>query len=195
MAHTSIYREQQHDSDQELVARAIEHKEAFAAIVRRYQAPLLRYIVRLGCKDLSAAEDLLQEIFIKTFVHLNDYDKSLQFSSWIYRIAHNEIVSYFRKEKSRPSVLVQGDSNFLFENMTDDAGLTELEGQRLTAVEIQAAVDRLETKYREVIVLKFFEEKSYEEISDILQIPQGTVATLINRAKKKIKFNLEKSKQ
>ena len=176
MALTSQHREQQHESDQELVARAIENKEAFAAIVRRYEAPLLRYIVRLGCKDLSAAEDLLREIFIKAFVHLNDYDTSLQFSSWIYRIAHNEIVSYFRKEKSRPSVLVQGDSNFLFENMTDDAGLTELEGQRLTAVEIQAAVDRLETKYREVIVLKFFEEKSYEEISDILQIPQGTVA-------------------
>ncbi len=194
MAHTSIHREQQHESDQELVARAIANKEAFAAIVRRYEAPLLRYIVRLGCKDLSAAEDLLQEILIKTFVHLNDYDTSLQFSSWIYRIAHNEIVSYFRKEKSRPSVLVQGDGSFLFENMTDDAGLTELEGSRHTAAEIQGVVDRLETKYREVIVLKFFEEKSYEEISDILQIPQGTVATLINRAKKKIKFHLEKSK-
>ncbi len=195
MAHTSIRREQPHDIDQELVARAIENKQAFAAIVQRYEAPLLRYILRLGCKDISAAEDLLQEVFIKTFVHLNDYDTSLQFSSWIYRIAHNEIITYFRKEKSRPSVLVTPDTTFIFENIVDDAGLTELEGQRYTSAEIQAAVDRLETKYRDVIVLKFFEEKSYEEISDILQIPQGTVATLVNRAKKKIRFFLEKSKQ
>lgn len=194
MAHTFIHREQQHDSDQELVARAMENKQAFAAIVNRYEAPLLRYILRLGCKDSSAAEDLLQEIFIKTFIHLNDYDTSLQFSSWIYRIAHNEIVSYFRKEKSRPGVSLKGDDAFLFENITDDPSLTELEGQQHTAVEIQAAVDQLEPKYRDVIVLKFFEEKSYEEVSDILQIPQGTVATLINRAKKKIKYNLEKNK-
>ena len=117
MAHTSIRREQSHDIDQELVARAIENKQAFAAIVQRYEAPLLRYILRLGCKDISAAEDLLQEVFIKTFVHLNDYDTSLQFSSWIYRIAHNEIVSYFRKEKSRPIVLTKVEDFFLFENI------------------------------------------------------------------------------
>ncbi len=192
MAHTSLRREKLHDTDQELVARAIENKRAFAAIVHRYEAPLLRYIVRLGCKDYSAAEDLLQEVFIKTFVHLNDYDSSLQFSSWIYRIAHNEIVSYFRKERSRPSVLIKGESDGFFENIAADAGLTEFAGQRHTVKEIQEAVNRIETRYREVIVLKFFEEKSYEEISDILQIPQGTVATLVNRAKKKLKYLLEK---
>ena len=193
MADTQVYREEQQLSDQDLVTKTIKNKQAFAAIVHRYEAPLLRYISRLGCKDAAAAQDLLQEIFVKTFVHLNDYDHSLQFSSWIYRIAHNEIVSYFRKEKSRPSVLKRSEDSFLFENIADDVGLTDHNSQRHSVLEIQSALSRLEPKYRDIIVLKFFEEKSYEEISDILQIPQGTVATLINRAKKKIKIYLEKS--
>ena len=193
MADTQVYREEQQLSDQDLVTKTIKNKQAFAAIVHRYEAPLLRYISRLGCKDAAAAQDLLQEIFVKTFVHLNDYDHSLQFSSWIYRIAHNEIVSYFRKEKSRPSVLKRSEDSFLFENIADDVGLTDHNSQRHSVLEIQSAVSRFEPKYRDIIVLKFFEEKSYEEISDILQIPQGTVATLINRAKKKIKIYLEKS--
>ena len=193
MADTPIYREEQQLSDQDLVTKTIKNKQAFAAIVNRYEAPLLRYISRLGCKDDAAAQDLLQEIFVKTFVHLNDYDHSLQFSSWIYRIAHNEIVSYFRKERSRPSVLRRTEDYFLFENIADDVGLTDHNSQRHSVLEIQSAVSQLEPKYRDIIVLKFFEEKSYEEISDILQIPQGTVATLINRAKKKIKIYIEKS--
>ena len=193
MADTPIYREEQQLSDQDLVTKTIKNKQAFAAIVHRYETPLLRYISRLGCKDAAAAQDLLQEIFVKTFVHLNDYDHSLQFSSWIYRIAHNEIVSYFRKERSRPSVLRRTEDYFLFENIADDVGLTDHNSQRHSVLEIQSAVSQLEPKYRDIIVLKFFEEKSYEEISDILQIPQGTVATLINRAKKKIKIYIEKS--
>jgi len=193
MADTPVYREEQQLSDQDLVTKTIKNKQAFAAIVNRYEAPLLRYISRLGCKDAAAAQDLLQEIFVKTFVHLNDYDHSLQFSSWIYRIAHNEIVSYFRKERSRPSVLRRTEDSFLFENIADDVGLTDHNSQRHSVLEIQSAVSQLEPKYRDIIVLKFFEEKSYEEISDILQIPQGTVATLINRAKKKIKIYIEKS--
>ena len=193
MADTPVYREEQQLSDQDLVTKTIKNKQAFAAIVNRYEASLLRYISRLGCKDAAAAQDLLQEIFVKTFVHLNDYDHSLQFSSWIYRIAHNEIVSYFRKERSRPSVLRRTEDSFLFENIADDVGLTDHNSQRHSVLEIQSAVSQLEPKYRDIIVLKFFEEKSYEEISDILQIPQGTVATLINRAKKKIKIYIEKS--
>ena len=193
MADMLKQKELQQESDQRLVARTLENKQAFAAIVQRYEAPLLRYILRLGCRDSAAAQDLLQEIFIKAYLHLNDYDPSLQFSSWVYRIAHNEIVSFFRKEKSRPGVLSNEANLFLFENIADETGLDVLESQMHSPQEIESAVERLEVKYRDVIVLKFFEEKSYEEISDILQIPEGTVATLINRAKKKLKMFLEKS--
>jgi RNA polymerase sigma-70 factor (ECF subfamily) len=179
-------------SDQELVSRALQDKQGFAAIVRRYEAPLMRYILRLGCRNTSSAQDLLQEIFIKTYVHLNDYDHSFPFSSWIYRIAHNEIISFFRKEKVRPTVLEREADLFLLETLVSDLGVDGSEHQRHSPSEVQRAVDALESRYREVIILKFFEGKSYEEISDILQMPEGTVATLINRAKKKMKSILDK---
>jgi len=183
--------EQKQCTDQELVTRTLANKQAFAAIVCRYEAPLLRYIIRMGCKDYGTAKDLLQEVFIKTYIHLNNYDHSLQFSSWIYRIAHNEIVSLFRKDRSRPCLLEQEKDFFLIEKVVDDIGSTAQNIQKYTSAEIQAAVNQLDLRSREVIILKFFEEKRYEEISDILHIPMGTVATLINRAKKKIKRFLE----
>jgi RNA polymerase sigma-70 factor, ECF subfamily len=182
-----------HYRDQELVVCALEDRHAFAAIVQRYEAPLMRYVIRLGCRNSASAQDLLQEIFIKTYLHLNDYDHSFPFSSWIYRIAHNEIISFFRKEKVRPSVLDREADLFLLENLVSDLGVNDSEHHLHSPREIQAVVEALEPKYQDVIVLKFFEEKSYEEISDILQIPEGTVATLINRAKKKMKSILEKS--
>ncbi|NTU68823.1 MAG: RNA polymerase sigma factor [Chlorobiaceae bacterium] len=180
-------------SDQELVVRALEDKQGFAALVRRYEAPLMRYISRLGCRNTASAKDLLQEIFIKTYIHLNDYDHSFSFSSWIYRIAHNEIISFFRKEKVRPSVLDRETDLFLLENLVSDLGADGPGHHRHGPEDVQGAVDSLDSKYREVIVLKFFEGKSYEEISDILLMPEGTVATLINRAKKKMKSILEKA--
>lgn len=184
---------QPQSSDQELVVRTLKDKQKFASIVHRYEAPLFRYIVRQGCRDSSQAKDILQEVFIKAYLHLNDYDPSLPFSSWIYRIAHNETITHFRKEKNRPFVLEKGDDDELFGKIVDDLGLSREEIHQYAVTDIQTALERLEPRYRDIIVLKFFEEKSYEEISDILKMPQGTVATLINRAKKKIKSYLEKN--
>jgi len=178
-------------TDQELVARTLENKQEFVAIVARYEAALLRYIFRMGCRSSAIAKDLLQEIFIKSYLHLNDYDPALRFSSWIYRIAHNEIVTAFRKERCRPFLVEQEKDLFLFEKVIDDFDLIVEDHQAHTPDDLRRALDRLDSRSREIIILKFFEDKRYEEISDILQIPQGTVATLINRAKKKIKHILD----
>ncbi|NTW53216.1 MAG: sigma-70 family RNA polymerase sigma factor [Chlorobaculum sp.] len=193
MAGLSLNNPQLQRSDQELVSRALADKQLFAAIVQRYEEALLRYIVRQGCRDKGQAQDVLQEVFIKAYLHLNDYDTSLPFSSWIYRIAHNETISHFRKEKNRPLVLEIGADDEFFGKIADDLGFSRQETGQYHDTDIQAALQALEPRYRDIIVLKFFEEKSYDEISDILQMPQGTVATLINRAKKKIKSYMEKN--
>jgi RNA polymerase sigma-70 factor (ECF subfamily) len=192
MAGFSVNSSEARKSDQELVAGVLEDKKQFAAIVQRYEEPLFRYIVRQGCRDRGLAQDILQEVFIKVYLHLNDYDASLPFSSWIYRIAHNETITHFRKEKNRPLVLDKGDDDEFFGKIVDDLGFSRQEIQQYHDSDIHAALQRLEPRYRDIIVLKFFEDKSYEEISDILQMPQGTVATMINRAKKKIRASLEK---
>ena len=173
-------------SDQELVAATLNDRHSFVAIVERYQAPLKRYIIRLGCADELDTEDVLQEIFLKCYVHLNDYDPSLKFSSWLYRIAHNETMSLFRKKRVRPVTMPTEEDLKLFENIPDKTDFLNELIQESDAKKLRDALGSINEKYRTVIVLRFFEEKSYTEISDILQIPEGTVATYINRGKKEL---------
>jgi RNA polymerase sigma-70 factor, ECF subfamily len=177
--------------DQELVIATLRDKHAFSRIVQKYEAPIRRYIKRLGCKDESDVDDVLQEIFIKVFVNLNDYDQNLKFSSWLYRIAHNETITFFRKKKTRPSVLITEDTEEFLGNLADEADFVELAKERYDAGIIQDVLYSLDQKYKEVLVLRFLEGKSYTEIGDILRIPEGTVATLISRGKKEFKVALE----
>jgi RNA polymerase sigma-70 factor (ECF subfamily) len=179
-------------TDGELVAAALADKHAFSEIVNRYEAAIRRYVKRLGCKNEDDINDVLQEIFIKVFVNLNDYDQDLKFSSWLYRIAHNETISFFRKKNIRPSVLIEEeDAEGIFERLADETDFVELAHQRFDARVVQDALSALPSKYKEALVLRFLEEKSYTEIGDILKIPEGTVATLINRGKKELKIILE----
>lgn len=180
-------------TDQELVSAALLDRHAFSEIVHRYEAAIRRYVKRLSGVDDGDADDLLQEIFIKVFINLNDYDPGLKFSSWLYRIAHNETVSFLRKKNVRPRVLNLSaeDADEFFGQLADDKDFVELARQRDDARIMRDFLSRLEPKYKEALVLRFLEEKSYTEIGDILKIPEGTVATLINRGKKELKAALE----
>ena len=173
-------------SDQELIVAALNDRHSFRAIIERYQAPIRRYIVRLGCVDEHDIEDVLQEIFLKCYTHLHDYDSSLKFSSWLYKIAHNETMSLFRKKRVRPVTMIHEEDLKLFENMPEKTDFLNDLMRASDAKDLHNALVSIDEKYRMVIVLRFFEEKSYTEISDILQIPEGTVATYINRGKKKL---------
>ena len=173
-------------SDQELVAATLNDRHSFALIVERYQAPLKRYIIRLGCADRCDVEDVLQEVFLKCYVHLNDYDSSLKFSSWLYRITHNETMSLFRKKRVRPVTMTTEEDLKLFDNIPEKTDFLNDLIRESDAKNLHSALVSINEKYRTVIVLRFFEEKSYTEISDILQIPEGTVATYINRGKKEL---------
>ena len=165
-------------TDEELVGLAIKDSHNFTLLIDRYEAKLSRYIYRLcGCRK-EDIEDLLQEIFIKIYRNLNDFDQSLKFSSWAYRIAHNEV----RRSKSRPidteliPDLDHSDKKSDDFIRTIDAGLDKNK--------ISEILGMMDIRYKEVLVLRYFEELEYAEISDIIKRPMGTVATLLNRAKK-----------
>lgn len=172
-------------TDEELVVRARHDQRYFGMLIERYQQKLLRYIRRISSVPIEEAEDILQEVFIKTYQQLNNFDESLSFSSWIYRITHNETISTYRKNKSRP----QGNSidveERVIENIASEWNLTNEIEQRLLKQYFSDIFSQLDIKYRTVLELKYIEDKSYKEISDILKKPEGTVATLLNRAKKK----------
>lgn len=179
-------------TDQALVRAALADRNAFTAIVSRYQERLRRYISRFGSIEPDTASDVLQEAFIKVYLYLNDYDPSLSFSAWLYRIARNETITHFRKQKNRPHAFMREEDTELFEHVADDLDIAHEADRALDAAALRAAVEGLDARYREAIILRYFEEKSYREISDIMQIPEGTVAAHISRAKAKLKDTLSR---
>jgi RNA polymerase sigma-70 factor (ECF subfamily) len=177
-------------TDQEAVKQTLKDPHAFSVLVDRYQDPLSRYVRRLGAVDPEAAKDILQESFIKAYINLNDYNPSLPFSSWLYRITHNETMMHFRRMKSRPQPLPNEEDLLLFERIPDELDIEKETDLKLRADRVGKALRKLSPLYRDVIVLRFFEGKSYDEISDILQIPGGTVATYLFRGKRDLKKGL-----
>ncbi len=176
--------EQSHErSDQELVELAKTNPENFEALVVKYQQPLFYYIKRISYFNVEDIEDIIQEVFIKVYKNLNAFDNTLKFSSWIYRIARNSTIDAIRKKHARPQAMQLEDDELLkvFISSTDIENETATK-DRLDKV--KTIVDELPYKYKEVMVLKFLEQKNYEEIMDILKKPKGTVAALINRGRK-----------
>ena len=179
-------------SDADLVLQSLENADYFSGIVERYETKLSRYIRRRARVTDEDVQDILQDIFIKIYTHLNDFDPALSFSSWAYRIAHNHIISWYRKHNVRNRDRIGDIDQDVMHNVAD---LYDVEHQQWVdemqgTITVQLA--ELSDKYRDVILLRFFEDKDYEEISDILEIPPGTVATRLNRAKKKLEELLTK---
>lgn len=180
-------------SDEELVRLTLEEKNVFGQLVDRYEAKLARYIARLGVRNPDDQLDVLQEIFLKVYRNLNGFDTSLQFSSWIYRIAHNEAISWYRKKNVRPEGHLIADSEEIISFISAKDELADVSFDKtVNAKEVSHALYMIDEKYREVIILRFFEHKEYEEISDILKIPVGSVGTLLHRGKKQLATVLNK---
>jgi len=177
-------------SDSEIVALSLRDSNYFAVLIERYEKNFFRYITRLCACSREDIEDLIQEIFIKIYRNLNDFDPKLKFSSWAYRIAHNEVISRYRKIRTRPQT-VNLDPDLTISDRTKDDLVTFFD-RNLNKAKIFDILAMLDLKYKEVLILRFFEEKSYEEISDILRKSPGTVATLLNRAKKQFKEKTNK---
>jgi RNA polymerase sigma-70 factor (ECF subfamily) len=175
-------------SDEQVVRRALEEPEEFGVLIKRYEEKLARYLGRLGVATKEDREDVLQNAFLKAYRNLNSFDPELSFSSWMYRITHNEAMSWFRARQARPSVTLGEDGERLLMEIKDESADTAHASElRLSGEELARALATLAPKYRDVLALRYFEERSYAEMSDILELPVGTVSTLIHRAKRALK--------
>ncbi|MFH1597781.1 MAG: RNA polymerase sigma factor [Patescibacteria group bacterium] len=174
-------------TDEELVQLALSDQDWFLCLVQRYEEKLGRYIRRIAGLNQQDIEDVLQEVFIKVYQNLNGFDTDLKFSSWIYRICHNTVISHFRKTQARPDMILGEEGEKILFGIPDKGNLADEVHNRLSGEQINKILQKMDVKYREVLVLKFLEDKDYNDISDILKKPIGTVGTLINRAKKQFK--------
>lgn len=176
-------------TDEEIVKLVIDgQKDKYSLILDRYGDKLFRYLKRLVNWDEMTLEDLTQETLIKVYINLRGFDQKRQFSSWIYRIAHNVGVDFLKKQRQKYTPLeeweeVLGDKQELVEELA----IKEEEKSNL-----KKALKELDLKSREILVLFYMEEKSYEEISDILEIPVASVGVGLMRAKQKLGVLLRK---
>ncbi len=163
-----------------------ENKELYAQIIKRYEDKLIRYAEYL-IGDHDKASDAVQDSFIKAYINLNGFDVKKKFSSWIYRIVHNEALNLI--DKHRKTVKLDPDIDFDSGLNIEDAYIKE----ELVA-HAHTCLQEIDVIYREPLSLYYIENKSYEEISDILRLPMGTVAVRINRAKAILKKLCQKKR-
>jgi RNA polymerase sigma-70 factor, ECF subfamily len=172
--------------DRSLVTAALQDRQAYGALIRRYEVRLARYVRRLLGRYGQMTEDVLQDGFIRGYVNLNDYDLTRPFSPWIYRIMHNEAVSFLRKQRAGIQTIAGEEAQLIIERIAAD-DTPEMGLQRSqSAADIRAALESLEQRYRDVLVLRYLEEMSYDEIADVLEMPPGTVATNLSRGLKQL---------
>jgi len=181
-------------TDQELVSMTFEHKENYAHLITRYEDKLRRYILRLSGGRVEDTEDILQDVFVKVYKNLNGYDSNLKFSSWIYRIAHNETITFLRKINRRPTTYNFELDAVKVKTIKEDLNIEEAIDQKQLSGDILKIINSLNPKYKDVLLLRYVEDKDYSEISDILRKPPGTVATLLRKAKDIFKQEILKNK-
>jgi len=174
-------------SDEQIIIAILEgDKDLYREIIKRYEVKLSRYL-RKFIANQDDIEDILQVVFIKAYKNLYGFDIKKKFSSWIYRIAHNEAINHLKKRKGNRISL----DDIEYKLIDEKADIKGEADRKFLKNDIEKAMSCLKTKYREPIVLFYLEEMSYEEISDVLRIPKNTVGTLILRGKNLIKDNLE----
>ncbi len=164
--------------------------EAFGQLLLRYEAKMLRYASKFLINGEDAA-DVVQAVFLKAYTNIHSFDAGRKFSSWLYRIAHNEFVNIVAKRSRQPLSFLSLDEVLPHPFATERAD-TELERNELQQ-SMEACLQKMDAKYREVLVLYYYQDLSYAEIADVLHVPTSTVGVRLTRAKKAIRelYNYE----
>jgi RNA polymerase sigma-70 factor, ECF subfamily len=177
------------DESDEAVVRRVQagDGEAFGVIIDRYEEKLKRYGRRFlsGREDI---EDVVQDVLVSAYRSIHSFDTSLRFSSWIYRIAHNAFVNTLRSRKYR--VFDIDFDTLISHHVVEDSESIERDRKELAEL-MEHALARVSPKYREVLVLHYFEDMSYKDIADVLQVPVGTVGVRIKRAKEALRAQVK----
>lgn len=170
-----------------------EDKGAFGEIVLRYKDRLVNFLFRFT-GNRESAEDISQETFLKLYKNKDKYTEIAKFSTWLYTIALNEARSNYRKEKKHSAVSINEfyeDSHSDYQISSNEYNPEDEANAETEAFYIQKAINSLNEKHREIIILRDIEDLDYEEIAATLNIPLGTVRSRINRARESLKISLD----
>ena len=180
------------DADElELIQRAKRgDRQAFGQLVERYQRRVVGVALAISHNQDDAVE-LAQETFVRAFENLSKFESRSSFSTWLYRIAHNLTID-FRRREGRHVVLRGEDAESEIDRLPSQLGDSygALRRNELSA-RIREALDQLTPEHRAVVLLREVEGLSYDEISDSLQIPRGTVMSRLHYARSRLRAMLK----
>jgi RNA polymerase sigma factor (sigma-70 family) len=177
----------------QLIEQCKHDPKAFGEVFDCWYAPIFGYIFRRTA-DYDISKDIAAETFLKAYLNIPKYSwRGIRLSSWLYRIATNELNQYYRKQKYKPQSLQQLLENpqmekLLHQQMDDEREMmqTELKAHNDYS-RIREKLQDLDIKYQEVIALRYFEQKTNAEISIILDKNEGTIKSLLSRGLEKLK--------
>ena len=162
------------------------NEKAYASLLNRYRDSIYFMLLKM-VNNASDAEDLTIEAFGKAFRSIDSYTPNFAFSTWLFKIATNNCIDFIRKKQSSPSIIdhsQEEDMDSFTVNIQSDTPDPEealIHHQKIAA--LREIVSQLKPRYRTLIELRFFKEYSYEEISEEMKLPIGTVKAQLFRAK------------
>jgi len=182
------------NEDKELIDKALKgDKKAFEMIVRRYQKPLLNYMGRMvGERELAL--DFTQDVFIKVYASLHTYRPQYKFSTWLFKIASNFLIDFWRKKKIQPVSLDEPleteDSALCIQVSDPGPSVDKVYELGQVRKRIEQILEKIPAALRELFVLRHINEFSYEEIAEIKGLPVGTVKNRVFQTKELIRRKL-----
>ena len=177
--------------DRELVRRSQRgEQEAFGELVQRHQDKIYNFVFR-SCGHAEDAGDITQRVFINAFRKIDTFKGDSAFSTWIYRIAFNQFISFRRERRHREASLTPRDEEGAGIEPAEDRSPSEPMESEETRKKVQQAIDLLEEEDRRIILLKDLQGHSYDDIAAILGVPKGTVRSRLHRARLELRTKLK----
>lgn len=175
--------EQELDNEEILINEAKKDSTAFEPLYKKYYKKIFRFIYS-KVLDNDVTADITSNVFIKAMAHLHTYQyRSLPFSSWLYRVAFNEIMQYYRKEKKERKVVISEEMLYRISDEADESDFEVLKAK------LKMVLNKLDIKEIELIELRFYENLSFSQIGEILGITENNAKVRAHRIVEKIRQN------
>ncbi|PYQ50544.1 MAG: RNA polymerase [Acidobacteria bacterium] len=179
----ALYLMEEEELDRIAVDRCLQGDvDAFGVLIERYQRPVFNTVLHM-VGDAEDAREVCQQAFMKAFEHLASYDRERKFFSWIYRVAVNESINHLKARKPHETL----DERLQHPRANPAERFEELEEW----THLHEAIMNLEPNYRAVVILRHFVHFSYNEIAEILNLPEKTVKSRLFTARQQLREALE----
>ena len=190
------------DPDRDLVTRCQKKQPAaFEQLVRRYQDRVFNLCFRF-LREREVAEEVAQDVFVAVYKHIDGFKGDAKFSTWLFRVVANHCHNkskYLRRRKHKLQdsldAPIEGEDGDMKRELPDDPDRSpeELARRRGLNEIIQSAINELDEDHRVIVLLRDVEDMSYEEISQVLGLPEGTVKSRLHRARNELRAKLSKT--